>query len=318
MSCGETENGLGRGEVVVGPGLLRALRALQALGPASALVQPGRPCYRMPMALRSQERSTLMLGLMLAGSVLAMFVLGGLAAAERDWVLGVFAAIAAIGAAYLVRLRLRLAESSAATAAPASAPRAFVTDASHSIGARARDGVVVIGQDVAAFVPTSQWRQLGVELVSGLFFQRVRLSRLDIDARDTPALASELAELVRHRGGFLLDERWSWAVRGRALLRAENKEFLRLKARPPAEPIARWPVLAAPPAAELRRMYVKVLAIGGVVSGLIAAAGVAAWQVSSNVDYLIAGAVFAVLVGGSVVGGVVLAGRMLANNRDRR
>ncbi|WAS90576.1 hypothetical protein [Nannocystis punicea] len=271
------------------------------------------------MALRSQERSTPMLDLMLAGSVLVMVVFVGLAAVERDWLFGTFAAIFALGAAYLVRVKLRLAgqrrpgplEASAAT----TAPRAFVTDASHSIGARARDGLVVIGQDVAAFVPTSQWHQLGVELVVGLFFQRVRLSRLALDARDTPALASELAELVRHRDGFLLDERWSWALRGHALWRAESKEFLTLKARPPAAGLGRWPVLATPPAAQLRRTYVKILSIGGLISGLIAAAGVAAWHFSSDVDYLLAGTVFAALVGGSVVAGVVLATRQLAGDR---
>lgn len=275
----------------------------------------------MRMALRSQERSTPMLDLMLASAVLAMFVLGGLTAVERNWLSGIFAAIAAIGVAYLARLRLRLARQQrseplhTATAAPTSELRAFVTTASHSIGARARDGIVVIGQDAAAFVPTSDWHHLAVELVVGMFFQRVHLSRLEIDARDTPALASELAELVRNRGGFLLDERWSWTLRGRALWRAESKEFLQLKAEPRAEGIARWPVLATRPAAELRRMYVKILAIGGVVSGLIAGAGAVAWQVSSNVDYLIAGTVFAVLVAGSVVAGVVLARRTLASNR---
>jgi hypothetical protein len=90
---------------------------------------------------------------------------------------------------------------------------------------------------------------------------------------------------------------------------------VRLKAQPPAGGTAPWPVLATRPAAELRRMYVKVLAIGSVVSGLIAAAGVVAWHVSSDVDYLIAGTIFAVLVGGSVVAGVVLAARMLAADR---
>ncbi|WP_434427108.1 hypothetical protein [Nannocystis pusilla] len=278
-------------------------------------------CYRRRMALRSREQSTPMLGLMLAASLLVTLVLGGLAAAERDGVFGILAAVAAIGAAALARLRLRLAERrgpeplepDAGTAAPAR--RAFVTDASQSIGPRARDGIVVIGRDLAAFIPTSQWRQLGVELVIGLFFQRVRLSRIDIDARDTPALAGELAELVRQRDGFLLDERWSQAFGGRALWRAESEECVRLTARPPAEALARWPALAAPPPAELRRMFIKVLAIGGAAAGLIAAAGVVAWRLSSDSDYLIAGIAYAVIVGGSAVGGAVLARRMLATNR---
>src|SRR5262245_46442543 len=126
---------------------------------------PGRPCYRMRMALRSQERSTLMLALMLASSVLALCVWRGVAAGERNWVSGTLAVIAAIGAAYLMKLRLRLAgrrnkqrRSRAPADLPANTLRAFVADASHSIGPRARDGLVVIGQDVAAFVPTSQWK----------------------------------------------------------------------------------------------------------------------------------------------------------------
>ncbi|MFY0532560.1 hypothetical protein [Nannocystis pusilla] len=143
----------------------------------------------------------------------------------------------------------------------------------------------------------------------------MRLSRFDIDAGDTPALAGELAELVRQRDGFLLDERWSWAFGGRALWRAESGESMRLKARPPAETLARWPALAAPPPAELRRTFIKILSIGGVASGLIAAAGVVAWHFSSDVDYLIAGIVYAAIVGGSAVGGAVMARRMLAGNR---
>ncbi|MFZ6177306.1 hypothetical protein [Nannocystis pusilla] len=92
------------------------------------------------MALRSQSHSTPALGLMLAGSLPVMFVPGGVAVAERHWVLGIFAAIAAIGAASPAKLGLRLAgrrtpaplESSAGTAA-------IVTEAGRSIGALATE-----------------------------------------------------------------------------------------------------------------------------------------------------------------------------------
>lgn len=265
------------------------------------------------MALRLQQRPTPALGLMLASSLLALLVLGGLAAATREPVFAALAVLAAIAAAHWTRLRLRIARQTPRAPLPSDALRSFVTGAGNSVGPRARDGFVVIGQDVAAFVPTSPWRHLGAELLAGLLVQRMQLSRHVLDARDTPALASELAELVRQRGGFMLDERWSWAIRGRVLWRADGQEFLRLKAWCPAESITRWPVLAAPPA-ERRRREVKLLAIGGAASGLLATAGVLAWRVGSNVDYLIAGSFFAVLVGGSVVAGVLMARRMLARS----
>ena len=88
-----------------------------------------------------------------------------------------------------------------------------------------------------------------------------------------------------------------------------------LTTRPPAHAVARWPALAAPSAAELRRKQVKILSIGGGVSALLAAAGAIAWYFTSNVDYLITGTSFAVLVGGTAVGGVVVARKMHADNR---
>ncbi|MCY1005101.1 hypothetical protein OV079_05855 [Nannocystis pusilla] len=79
------------------------------------------------------------LGLMLAGSLLVMFVLGEAAVAERHWLLGIFAAIAAIGAASLAKLGLRLARRRTPAPLESSAgAAAFVTETSRSIGARSR------------------------------------------------------------------------------------------------------------------------------------------------------------------------------------
>jgi hypothetical protein len=169
----------------------------------------------------------------------------------------------------------------------------------------------VIGQDVAAFVPTGEWQHIAAELAVGLFVQRMPLTHVHVDADDTPALAGELAEMVGRRDGFLIDTNWSWTRKGRALARTASQESLTIDRRSPDAIVARWPVLPAPPAAEQRRMYVRILAIGGAVTGLFAGAGVLTWQLTDETDYLVAGLSYAALIGGSVVGGVIVARKRL-------
>jgi hypothetical protein len=274
------------------------------------------------MALRTQARPTLLLSLFLAASVIAVVVFGGLFATQRDWVAGVFAVFAVIGMVRLATLRLRLARHRAnmqllaravgeqTPFAPATRPeRAFVTGAGQVVGMRFRGGHLVIGQDVAAFVPTTGWRNIAVEFTIGLVAPRMRLSRIDLDADDTPALAGELAEQIQRHDGFLLDACWSWTRPGRALVRTGSAESLTIERSPPAEIVARWPSSPRPPAAEQRRMYVRILAIGGAVTGLFVAAGVVTWQLTADPEYLVAGLSYAGIIGGCVVTGVVLAAK---------
>ena len=283
------------------------------------------------MALRLREHSTRSLDLLLAATVVAVVVFGGLFTATRDWLAGAFAIVAAVGAVRLGTLRFRLrgaprdpaarlaAGSDDATEDPAAArgestgaEPAFVTGARHVLGARSREGYVVIGRDAAGFVPTAQWRHIAAEIGLGLIATRVDLSRIALDADDEPALGPKLAAMIEHRDGLILDERWAWARPVRALVRTETGDTLTLDRDPPATCLARWATLSPAPAAQTRRTVVRIAVGAGAIVAVLGGAGVAAWRVTDNVDFLIAGLSFAGLIAGSVITGLVIGSKRLA------
>jgi hypothetical protein len=293
------------------------------------------------VALRVQEKASPWVGLLLVASLIAVVVFGTLFASQRDWTAGVFALIAAAGAARFAVLGVRLARArakepgaripdaravnlppsdarpgpppapAALTAPPPASSRAFVTTATHAIGLRLREGYVVIGRDAAAFVPTTGYKHIAAQIALGLVATRLSLSRTELDADDSPELAGELAALAGARGGFLLDERWSWARRGLALTRPDGGDYLTIDHDPPSAYIDRWASLPAAPAAELRRRIARVVRVAVAAAVLLAAAGIVTWRLTANADFLTAGLSFAGMIIIPTVIGVVLAGKHL-------
>lgn len=109
---------------------------------------------------------------------------------------------------------------------------------------------------------------------------------------------------------MLLDSSWSWVARGRALTRAEGGDYVTLTKRLPDALLALWPDAPAASPAQRRRLQRKVLAVGGAVVAVLAGAGAAAWRLTGESDFLVAGLSFAGLVAVRVGGGLIAAARL--------
>jgi len=285
------------------------------------------------MAIHLEQRASRWLSLLLAVTVLAVMLFGALFVALGDWVAGVFALVAVIGVARLVILKVRLVRSRRAGArarddsveaarAPTGAPWGgggpFVSRASYNIGARSREGYVVISQQTAGFVPTGEWRHLALDLASALVGSRVPLTHSELEAVDAPSLADELGALVSQRDGVMMDSRWVWVLRGRWLARPEGKHILRIADRLPDALSALWTDAPATSAAHQRRVRNGILAGGGAVVAVLAGAGVTAWRFTGDSDFLTAGLSFAGLIAVSVVVGVIAGERLKAGAGKRQ
>lgn len=268
---------------------------------------------------------------MLVISFIGMVLFGVLCASTLDWILGAIGAIFgafAIGLALLQRkLRQKTganpgrndfvaqgpsAPARAVSVAGASPRRAHVAEAMYSVGGRFRTGFVVFGHAAAGFVPTTRWRHLVTEVLLGLFVDRVRVTKVEMEATDSEFLAEELAEVMRRQGGFFLDEHWSWVLPGRTLIRLPGQDYLTIQGlAPPTHVLGRWPVLPRDPTA-YRRIVRKVGMGTGLICMLLVAAGLIGWRLTGNLDVLLAGLAWAVLIAGAVTAGLVVAARRLS------
>jgi hypothetical protein len=279
------------------------------------------------MAVVIRTTASPWLGVLMVTSFIGMVLFGALCASTLDWVLG---AVGAIFGAFAIRLAWlqRKLRQDAGPADRASAPardvsvagaswhRAHVAPATYSVGARFRTGFVVFGHAAAGFVPTTRWRHLVLELLLGLFVARVRVTKVEMEATDSELLAEELLEVMRQQGGFLLDGEWSWAFPGRTLTRLPSNDYLTIDGPPPPpQVLGRWPVLPRDPTA-YRRVVRKVGMGTGLVCMLMVAAGVIGWRLTGDLDFLIAGLTWAVLIGGAVTAGLVLAARAFARSSN--
>jgi len=278
------------------------------------------------------KRASRWLSLLLVLTIGAVILFGALFVAHRDWLSGVFTLLAIIGVARLVIINLRLVRSrrvetaarndgggavGVSTREPLGGGSPFVSRARYNIGARFREGYVVISSQAAGFVPTGQWRHLALDLALGLVGTRVPLTHTELEAVDAPSLADELGALVAQRDGFVLDHSWAWVFRGRWLGRLEGNGILHLADRLPESLAALWPDAPATPGAQQRRVRNGILAVGGALTAVLAGAGVAAWRLTGDSDFLTAGLSFAGLIAVSVVVGVIAGERLKAAGGKR-
>jgi hypothetical protein len=72
--------------------------------------------------------------------------------------------------------------------------------------------MLIVVDDIAAFVPTTPWRHLAGQLVLALLTIRLPLFKISLvrllESRE------ELVALVRAEGGAILDETWAWDPSG--------------------------------------------------------------------------------------------------------
>lgn len=284
------------------------------------------------MVLHIQERRSPWLGVLLVGSILALLLFGGIFAAFRDWLSGLLVLLALVGVLRAGWVWRRVSRRSAPDTPPhlvhtpshsteerlSSSTPAFVGRARLMVGVRSREGFIVVGEHAAAFVPTFPWRHLAVEILVALFSVRVKLNRFELTAEDSPALVDELAALVELNDGVWLDGSWVWMRGGKVLLRSGQNESLTLIDPLPEPRVGRWTDSPQVSSAQLKRTLTWIAAIAAATVAMLTGAGITAWRLTGEMDYLVAGLSFAGMVTVAVVVGLVIGLKQVRAEAARR
>jgi hypothetical protein len=261
--------------------------------------------------------------LLLVAYVIVGLGFGLIWAGLRDWVAAVFCVAGLVGAARMIVL-LRRRSAVRAQAVPVARGRAsaqaangalFVSLGHQTRGARVREGVVLIGPRSAAFVVVGGWTHLAWKLVMSLVRVRFRFVDLAIDIPTHGDLDQALQDAVDRHGGFIIDGDWTYASSQRWLLRpggAAAEGIVWIERPPPESLTTRWLPVPPPTPERLRWIRNRVAAVAAVVVTVFGVVGLAAWRLTGDLDYLVAGLFYAALVGGSVVAAVIVAERRLA------
>lgn len=260
--------------------------------------------------------------LLLVVGVVSCLVFGLIWATQHDLVAAAFCILALGGAVrmgLLLRKRYRLQASAGVVAhgrtiARTPGDKLFVTFAHYMLGGRLRDGVVLIGPATAAFVPMGGWTHVAWELIKAPFVARFRFVDIAIDLLDDRDVDAALQDLAARRRGFIIDASWTYTHSQRWLSRPGVQGIVQIEHRPPESITSRW-TPASPPSAEMyRSIRNRIAAVVSAFVIVIGLGGIAAWRLTGNMDYLIAGLVYGMLIGGSLIGGVVLAKRRIATD----
>ncbi len=255
--------------------------------------------------------------LLLVACAFAGLLFGLIWATRRDGVAAAFCLVSLAGAvriALLLRRRHRLQARAGVVARGRTfvgtrRDTPFVSFAHYMVGARLRDGVVLIGPTSAAFVPMAGWTHLAWKALMAPFVARFRFVDLAIDLVGDGDVDAALHDAVARHDGFIIDSSWTYTHSQGWLSRPGVQGIVWIERRPPDSITSRW--TPAPPAsAEMHRtMRNRATAVGAVVVVVLGLAGVVAWRLTGDAEYLLAGLVYGALIAGAVIGGVILAGR---------
>lgn len=279
-------------------------------------------CYRVHAVLAVQLGSSSRVAwLLLVGCLGSALLFGLIWATQRDAVAAGFCLVALAGAVrmgFLLRRRYRLQARAGVVAhgrtfASALGDALFVSFAHYMEGARLRDGIVLIGPVSAAFVPMGGWTHLAWKALAAPFVARFRFVDLAIDVGGGDVDAA-LHDAVARHDGFMIDTSWTYSHSQRWLSRPGLAGIVWIERRPPESITSRWTPMPPPSAAVYRSMRNRVTAVGAVVVVLLGLAGVVAWRLTGDADYLLAGLVYGALIAGAVIGGLVLADRRRATD----
>ena len=251
-------------------------------------------------------------------------------ATQRDAVAAAFCLVAFAGAVRM-GLLLRRRHALHARADVVAHGRTFATTRDDALftsfahqmeGARLRDGIVLIGPVSAAFVPMGGWTHLAWKALAAPFIARFRFVDLAIDFVGGGDVDAALQDAVLRHDGFMIDTSWTYTHSQQWLSRPGLQGIVWIERRPPSSITSRWTATPPPSTAMYRSVRNRVTAVGAVVAVVLGLAGVVAWRLTGDADYLLAGLIYGALIAGAVIGGVVLANRrratdVAAANRNR-
>jgi hypothetical protein len=256
----------------------------------------------------------------LAAYVSVVLAFGWIWAVQRDGVAAVFCGAGVVGLARMGLLLRRRADVKAqrvpVTTGRASARTAdgalFVSMGLQIVGARQREGVVLIGPSSAAFVFVGGWTHLAWKLLMFPFLVRFRFVDLAIDVPTRGGLDLALADAVERHGGFIIDGDWAYASAQRWLLRPGTEGIVWLERPAPESLTSRWRPAPPPTPARFRWIRNRIAAVAAVLTPVIGLAGIAVWRRTGDADYLVAGLFYAAVPGVAVLIALVVAQRRAA------
>lgn len=258
--------------------------------------------------------------LLFAAYAIVGLVFGWIWAVQRDWIAAVFCLAGSMGAVRIGQLLRRRADLRARevpvaegrASARAADGALFVSLGQQMVGARLREGVVLIGPSSAAFVVVGGWTHLAWKLATFPLWVRFRFVDLAIDIPSHGDLDLALQDAVVRHGGFIIDHDWTYAPPQRWLLRPGAEGIVWIERPPPESLTSRWLPVPPPSPARFRWIRNRIAAGAAMITAVLGLAGLAAWRLTGDAEYLVAGLFYAALVGGSVLGAIVVAERRMA------
>lgn len=280
----------------------------------------GVPRVRLTGVLSVQLGSSRRAWLLLVSYAVVALGFGLIAVYLRDWVAGVFCLAGSFGASRMVVLLRRRAglEAQAVptvrgrSSAHAADGSLFVSLGHETVGARIREGVVLFAPSTAAFVCVGGWTHLVWKLLAAPFRTGFKFVDLAIDVPSHGDVGSALHDAIARHGGFIIDNEWTIASSQRWLLRPGGGGVVWIQRSPPESLTARWLPVPPPTPEQFRRIRNRLVMVGSGAVAVLGVAGVAAWRLTGDADYLVAGLAYAALVGGAVAAGLVVAQRRIA------
>ncbi len=178
----------------------------------------------------------------------------------------------------------------------------FISRATHHVGSQFRDGYFIATHEVAGFVPTGDWQSAALEVALGLLTTKIEWSSIQLHG-SAPHRADDIRRLTVQSGGFMLAADWTYSLSvmpgKRFVMLYHGADVVRIN-EPPEALLSRWRRVVP----SKRAPFVAVAGMTGAALFCVVA-GVVAWQLTGNDDYLVAGLSFAVLIGIALVGVII-------------
>lgn len=264
-----------------------------------------------------QTGRTALAWLLLVVSTTSALVFGWLAITQRDWLAGGFSLLCLVTMARMgVLLLRRRAHRGAAVVhegfgqAQRASSGIFMTRGFHSVGARFRKGVIVVGPSGAAFLPTSGWRFLPIEFfVTALVLRRFEFVDVLVDVPAHSDVNAALHAAAAKYGGFFIDDGWLWTAAQRWLSRPDAPGVISLAQSPSEHLTARWAAGAMPSKAVIQQRLRVAASVGLALATITFVVGLVASRSTGDADYWVAGSFYAGMLVLVVVGVLFVAHR---------
>lgn len=227
---------------------------------------------------------------------MGVLLFGALLRGTGDWRAAVLGGLCAMQLVWSLRGLRRLQQPvdvAQGRAWTSDRPMVFMGLSTCYRGSRSVRGLFIASNMGAAFVPVESWGPALVSAFVSAFGQRCEIVEVSLNPYDLDE--ATLQEATAPRGGFVLGDDWRWSA-ARQLVSPTDRWVLVVDDRPPAVLEDRWERVPAPTPKQAAERNRKVAQVGAAASlGCVGLGAVIAWWMG-NLDPLIAGLGYGLLV----------------------